>query len=248
MQHDEKALRRAAERIAGAERVSVLTGAGISAESGVPTFRGPDGLWRKYRAEELATPLAFARDPKLSWEWYDWRRQRLAGCLPNAGHKALVKLEQSVSDFTLVTQNVDGLHRRAGSLNVQELHGNIWRLRCTSCQHNGEDLRAPLPELPPRCDCGSLLRPDVVWFGEVLPQEPFTRSLQAMSRSQVLLVVGTSSLVYPAASLPLVAKQAGATVIEVNKEETPLSRLADVTLLGPSASLLPALVVRAGGA
>ncbi len=246
MQHDDKALREAAERIASAKRVSALTGAGISAESGVPTFRGPEGLWKKFRAEELATPEAFARDPKLSWEWYDWRRQKLAPCLPNAGHEALVGLEQSVEEFTLVTQNVDGLHRQAGSRNVEELHGNIWRLRCTSCQHCGEDLRAPLPELPPRCDCGSLLRPDVVWFGEVLPQEPLTRSVRAMSRSEVLLVVGTSALVYPAASLPLVAKQAGGFVIEVNKEETPLSPMADVTLVGQAAELLPAIISRFG--
>jgi NAD-dependent deacetylase len=222
--------------------VSVLTGAGISAESGVPTFRGPDGLWKTFRAEDLATPEAFARDPKLSWEWYDWRRQKLAPCLPNAGHEALVRLEQNVEEFTLVTQNVDGLHRRAGSRNVEELHGNIWRLRCTSCPHRSDDFRVPLPEIPPRCACGSLLRPDVVWFGEILPQEPFNRSVQAMSRTEMLLVVGTSALVYPAASLPLVAKQAGAFVVEINKEETPLSPLADVTMLGAAAELLPAIV------
>ena len=246
MQHDDTALREVSERIASAKRVSVLTGAGISAESGVPTFRGPDGLWKKFRAEELATPEAFARDPELSWEWYDWRRQKLAPCLPNAGHEALVGLEQSVEEFTLVTQNVDGLHRRAGSRNVEELHGNIWRLRCTSCPHCREDLRAPLPELPPRCECGSLLRPDIVWFGEVLPQEPLSRSVQAMSRSEMLLVVGTSALVYPAASLPLVAKQAGGFVIEVNKEKTPLSPMADVTLVGQAAELLPAIISRSG--
>jgi NAD-dependent deacetylase len=242
VQHDDKALRNVVERLARARRVSVLTGAGISAESGVPTFRGPEGLWKTFRAEDLATPEAFARDPKLSWEWYDWRRQKLAPCLPNAGHEALVRLEQRVEEFTLVTQNVDGLHRRAGSRNIEELHGNIWRLRCTSCAHRGDDFRAPLPELPPRCACGSVLRPDVVWFGEILPQEPFNRSVQAMSRTEVLLVVGTSALVYPAASLPLVAKQAGGFVVEINKEETPLSPLADVTMLGAAAELLPAIV------
>lgn len=241
MQHDDRAVQNAAERLACAKRVSVLTGAGISAESGVPTFRGPDGLWNEFRVEELATPEAFARDPKLSWEWYDWRRQKLAHCLPHAGHEALVRLEQSVEEFTLVTQNVDGLHRRAGSRNVEELHGNIWRVRCMSCRHCREDFRAPLPELPPRCDCGNVLRPDVVWFGEVLPQQPFTRSLRALSRSEVLLVVGTSALVYPAASLPLVTKQAGGFVIEVNKEKTPLSALVDVTLIGLASQLLPAL-------
>jgi len=244
VQHDDKTLRSAAERIAGAGRVSVLTGAGISAESGVPTFRGPDGMWKKFRVEELATPEAFARDPKLSWEWYDWRRQKLAPCRPNAGHEALVRWEERAEELTLVTQNVDGLHRKAGSRNVEELHGNIWRLRCTSCLHSREDLRAPLPELPPRCECGSVMRPDVVWFGEVLPQEPFQHAVEAMSHSEVLLVVGTSALVYPAASLPLVAKQAGGFVIEVNKERTPLSPLADVTLIGPAAEVLPALLDR----
>ncbi|MGH9460481.1 MAG: SIR2 family NAD-dependent protein deacylase [Vicinamibacteria bacterium] len=247
MQHDDKALRNVAERLARARRVSVLTGAGISAESGVPTFRGPDGLWKTFRAEDLATPEAFAKDPKLSWEWYDWRRQKLAPCLPNAGHEALVRLEQNVEEFTLVTQNVDGLHRRAGSRNVEELHGNIWRLRCTGCSHRGDDFRAPLPELPPRCACGSVLRPDVVWFGEILPPEPFDHSVQAMSRTEVLLVVGTSALVYPAASLPLVAKQAGGFVVEINKEETPLSPLVDVTLVGPASRLLPAIVGGSAG-
>ena len=246
MQHDEQALRESAKKLAEATRVGVLTGAGVSAESGVPTFRGPQGLWKKFRPEELATPEAFARDPKLSWEWYDWRRQKLAACKPNAGHEALVRLERSVAEFTLVTQNVDGLHRAAGSRNVQELHGNIWRLRCTSCSHKAEDFRAPLPELPPRCDCGGLLRPDVVWFGEMLPEGSLNSSVKAMSNAEMVLVVGTSGLVHPAASLPLVAKQAGASVIEVNMEETPLSSMADVTLLGPSAVRLPELLQAAG--
>ena len=246
MQHDEQAVRESAKKLAEATRVGVLTGAGVSAESGVPTFRGPQGLWRKFRPEELATPEAFARDPKLSWEWYDWRRQKLAACKPNAGHEALVRLERSVAEFTLVTQNVDGLHRAAGSRNVQELHGNIWRLRCTICSHTAEDFRVPLPELPPRCDCGGLLRPDVVWFGEMLPEGPSNSSLKAMSNAEMVLVVGTSGLVHPAASLPLVAKQAGASVIEVNMEETPLSSMADVTLLGPSAVRLPELLQAAG--
>ena len=246
MQHDEQGVRELARKLADAERVSVLTGAGVSAESGVPTFRGPQGLWKTHRPEELATPEAFARDPKMSWEWYDWRRQKLAACKPNAGHDALVRLEQSVNEFTLVTQNVDGLHRAAGSRNVQELHGNVWRLRCTSCSHNAEDFRVPLPEIPPRCACGSLLRPDVVWFGEMLPQGPLSRSVSAMSSSDAVLVVGTSALVHPAASLPVLAKQAGALVIEVNMEETPMSSMADVTLLGPSAVRLPELMKAAG--
>jgi NAD-dependent deacetylase len=246
VQHDERALTLAAEKVAGAGRISVLTGAGVSAESGVPTFRGPQGLWKKFRPEELATPEAFARDPELTWEWYDWRRQKLSACQPNPGHHALVAIENATEEFCLVTQNIDGLHRAAGSRHVLELHGNIWVLRCTSCEKAGEDFRVPLPELPPRCSCGSLLRPGVVWFGEMLPEETLRRSIEAMGQTEVLLVVGTSALVHPAASLPMVAKEANAFLVEVNTEETPLSPLADVTLLGPSATILPEMVRAAG--
>ncbi|MFQ5792264.1 MAG: NAD-dependent deacetylase [Acidobacteriota bacterium] len=235
-----------ARKLAEARRVSILTGAGVSAESGVPTFRGPEGLWRKFRPEELATPEAFARDPRLVWEWYDWRRQKVASCRPNRGHEALAGIEPAFEDFTLVTQNVDGLHRAAGSRRVCELHGNIWILRCTGCHRREEDRRTPLLELPPRCRCGSLLRPDVVWFGEALPAEPLSRSVEAMRRCQLLLVVGTSALVHPAGSLPVLAKQSGALVVEVNRERTPLSGLADATLLGPSATFLPELCRGAG--
>ncbi len=149
-----------------ARSVAVLTGAGVSAESGVPTFRGNNGLWRQYRAEDLATPGAFARDPKLVWEWYDWRRGLIAQAQPNAGHRALVELEKRVPSFTLITQNVDGLHELAGSRNVLEVHGSIWKVRCTSCERERMDRRTPLPEIPPKCECGALLRPGVVWFGE----------------------------------------------------------------------------------
>jgi NAD-dependent deacetylase len=234
-------------RLAQAKRVSALTGAGISAESGVPTFRGPDGLWKQYRPEQLATPEAFARDPQLVWEWYDWRRRKVASCQPNAGHQALARLEQRLEDFALITQNVDGLHRAAGSRKLYELHGDIWRLRCTGCRSSGEDRRAPLLQIPPRCDdCGGLLRPDVVWFGESLPADQLGGAVAAAARSEVMLVVGTSSLVYPAASLPLVAKRAGALVVEINPENTPLSPVADLTILGRAAEVLPE-VCRAAG-
>ena len=152
-----------------ARSVAVLTGAGVSAESGVPTFRGPNGLWKQHRPEDLATPGAFARDPKLVWEWYDWRRARITETQPNPGHYALAEMEKRIPRFTLITQNVDGLHEQAGSRNVLRLHGSIWIVRCTSCEAEREDRRTPLPQIPPMCECGGMLRPGVVWFGEPLP-------------------------------------------------------------------------------
>lgn len=217
-----------------------LTGAGISAESGVPTFRGEEGLWRTYRPQDLATPQAFQRDPKLVWEWYDWRRQRIAPCEPNAGHRTLAEMEAALSDFTLVTQNVDGLHQSAGSQRVLELHGNIWRLRCTDCDWIAEDHRVPLPQIPPRCPaCDGLLRPDVVWFGESLPQDVLTAAWEAAARCRWMLVVGTSAVVYPAAALPEIACRNGAYLIEGNVSPTPLTPLADAVLHGPAGETLP---------
>jgi NAD-dependent deacetylase len=232
----------AARRLRDARRIVVLTGAGISAESGVPTFRGPGGLWRSFRPEDLATPEAFARDPQLVWEWYAWRREIIAPLLPNAAHRSLVTLEDRTPEFLLATQNVDGLHAAAGSRRTVELHGTIWQLRCTSCAYSREDRRVPLVEVPPRCACGGLLRPGVVWFGEALPEEAVTTSFEAARAADAVLVVGTSSLVYPAAALPQVARAGGAFVIEVNPEPTPLTPLADVSLRGPAAALVPALV------
>jgi NAD-dependent protein deacetylase/lipoamidase len=232
----------AAGRLRSARRVLVLTGAGVSAESGVPTFRGPGGLWRQYRPEDLATPEAFARDPRLVWEWYASRREVLAPLRPNAAHRAIAALEARTPEFLLATQNVDGLHAVAGSERMVELHGTIWRLRCTACARASEDRRVPLPEVPPRCGCGALLRPDVVWFGESLPEEAVARAREAAEEADVVLVVGTSSLVYPAAALPRIARAAGAFVIEVNPEDTPLSAAADVALRGTAAALVPALV------
>jgi len=228
--------------LAGAERVAVLTGAGISQESGVPVFRAAGGLWRSYRPEQLATPEAFARDPKLVWEWYDWRRSVVAGTEPNAGHHALAELERRTGDFALITQNVDGLHDRAGSRRILELHGDLWAVRCVGCGSERTDHTVPLPELPPRCECGGLLRPGVVWFGETLPGETLRDAVAAARASEVFLVVGTSAVVQPAASLPLLAREAGARVIEVNAEETSLSPLVDLSLRGPAGRLLPQLV------
>ena len=225
-----------------ASSVVVLTGAGISAESGVPTFRGQGGLWKQFRAEDLATPEAFARDPRLVWEWYDSRRAALAQVAPNAGHRALAELEARKPRFTLVTQNVDGLHDRAGSRNVLKLHGDIWTLRCLRCGRERRDERTPLPELPPSCECGGMLRPGVVWFGEPLPVEAWERAQKATREAEVLLVVGTSATVYPAAGLIPLATSAGARVIECNVEETPFSSGLDRSLRGRAGELLPQLI------
>jgi NAD-dependent deacetylase len=230
------------EWIEAADAVAVLTGAGISAESGVPTFRGSNGLWREYKAEDLATPEAFAGDPKLVWEWYNWRRELIAKARPNAGHKALVELEVRKRGFTLITQNVDGLHDMAGSGKILKLHGDIWRMRCTQCGSNWPDRRAPLPILPPHCACGGLARPGVVWFGEPLPDGMMMEAEHAVQSAQVLLVVGTSAVVYPAAGLIPLAKQQGVKVIEINMEQTPYSEMVDCALRGPAGEILPALL------
>ena len=225
-----------------ASRVAALTGAGISAESGIPTFRGAGGLWRQYRPEDLATPEASARDPRLVWEWYDWRRCLIAKAQPNPGHAALAELEKRKPSFTLITQNVDGLHDRAGSRNVLKLHGDIWWVRCTACGREHKDERAPQPELPPRCRCGGLLRPGVVWFGEPLPTRVWSEAEQATRSAELFLVIGTSAVVYPAAGLVWLAKSSGAKVIEINPEETGLSSEVDCSLRGRSGELLPQLI------
>lgn len=226
-----------------AASVAVLTGAGVSAESGVPTFRGAGGLWGRFRAEDLATPEAFERDPKLVWEWYEWRRRNLAAIRPNAGHFALAKLERSRPAVALITQNVDGLHALAGSRNLICVHGDIWLVRCTLCGRELEDRRLQLPELPPRCmECGGLMRPGVVWFGESLPREAWRRAEAAARACEVFLVAGTSAQVYPAAGLIELAAGSGARVIEVNLEETPFSETVDFSLRGKCGEILPQLV------
>ncbi len=238
----EAQIQRVKEALARAQRLAILTGAGISAESGVPTLRGAEGLWRQYRATDLATPEAFARDPKLVWEFYNWRRQLLAGLKPNPAHLALVALEHRVPAFTLITQNIDGLHQAAGSGNVIELHGSIWWVRCPGCGRVAEDRRVPLPDLPLCPACGGLLRPHVVWFGEMLEAAVLEEAYRALASCQVLLVVGTSGVVQPAASLGSFAKHRGAFVAEANLEPTPYTGGYDASLRGKAGEILPLLV------
>jgi NAD-dependent deacetylase len=221
-------------------RVVALTGAGVSTESGVPTFRGPGGLWRDYRPEDLASPEAFARDPVRVWEWYAWRRECIARATPNPAHRALAAMEEALPDFLLITQNVDGLHSQAGSRRVIELHGSLWRMRCVREGRVWEDRRVPLPELPPRCPaCGALARPDVVWFGEPLPEAAWTQAFRAAAEAEIFLIIGTSGLVEPAASLPRWAHAHGARLIEFNIEDTVLTPLADEVWRGPVGETLP---------
>jgi NAD-dependent deacetylase len=235
-------LSQAREWLAQANSVAVLTGAGISAESGVPTFRGAGGLWKDYKPEDLATPEAFARDSRLVWEWYDSRRQGIAKAQPNAAHRALVEIEKRKPRFTLITQNVDGLHDLAGSGKILKLHGDIWRMLCTQCGANFPNRRVPLPKLPPHCACGGMARPGVVWFGEPLPEGMMKEAEHAVAAAQVFLVIGTSAVVYPAAGLIPFAKQAGARVIEINLEETAYSATLDCALQGLAGELLPQLL------
>jgi NAD-dependent deacetylase len=225
-----------------ADAIAVLTGAGISAESGIPTFRGAGGLWKSHRAEELATPEAFVRDPELVWEFYNYRRRLIAEATPNPAHVALVKLESRVRDFGLITQNVDGLHARAGSKRVWEIHGSIWRVRCTRCGAEFDKSGEWLPERPSCERCGGLLRPGVVWFGEGLPPEVWKEAVEVVRRCDVLLVIGTSSLVQPAASLAGLARREGAEVIEINLESTVASEEASLGIYGRAAAILPNLV------
>ncbi len=230
------------EALRAARHITALTGSGISAESGVPTFRdAQDGLWAKYRPEELATPQAFQRNPKLVWDWYAWRRRLVAQAVPNPGHLALVELERYVPRLTLITQNVDGLHQRAGSQAVIELHGNINRAKCF---REGVVVQAweDTGQSPPACPhCGGSLRPDVIWFGEALPLEALQAAAEAAGTCQIFFSIGTSGLVEPAASLAYAALRRGALVVEINPAATPLSGHA-IPLRGPAGQVLPALV------
>ncbi len=279
-QPPEQSIKRLAELLAGARRPAALTGAGISAESGIPTFRsGDSGFWGRFSPQELATPQAFAADPLLVWCWYAWRRAQLAEVQPNAGHKALAELEHRPAGFTVITQNVDGLHQAAGSRNVIEVHGSITAVRCSAectprryrlheretdptaatafgtdrevahlVAERGDEAFALIREghaipggVPPLCpSCGAYLRPDVVWFGEELPIEAINRSYELAERADVFLAVGTSAVVYPAAGLPELAGTAGAVVVEINPEHTPLSDRSDLSIRSGAGAALGA--------
>ena len=238
----EETIRRLREEVGRAGRVAVLTGAGISAESGVPTFRGAEGLWRNHRATDLATPRAFAADPELVWAFYNWRRDLIGRVTFNAAHAALVAMEDRVPEFTLITQNVDGLHLLAGSRNLLEIHGNLWKVRCTRCGRVRLDRSPDMGTLPKCDDCGGLLRPHVVWFGESLDPDLLGRAVEAVRSCRLMLVIGTSAVVQPAASLALEAKAAGARVAEINLEPTGQSASMDYVLQGKAGAIVPRLV------
>ena len=237
-------IERAAEWLRGATRVVATTGAGVSKESGIPTFRdAPNALWENYRPEDLATRSGFQRDPARVWRWYAQRRAMIAGAHPHEGHVALARMETRFEDFLLLTQNIDDLHRLAGSTKLIELHGNIFRYKCFDRDHPAAPPEET-PEVPPRCACGSYLRPDVVWFGEPLDAGHLRRAYAALDACDVLLVVGTSGLVYPAAGFAEIARAAGARVVEINPEPTPVTPLADVFVRAGAREALPALLRR----
>ncbi len=235
------------EALNRAKSVVVLTGAGVSAESGIPTFRDAmKGLWAKFDPMELATPEAFERNPENVSRWYDDRRADCASCKPNPGHYALATMESSLhkrgSEFTLLTQNVDGLHQKAGSRRVVELHGSIWVWRCTKCGASREERKTPFKNYPPRCECGGIRRPDVVWFGEQLPMAALEASERALRRCDIFFSIGTSAQVQPVASFIHVVKQHGARTVEINLEPTPISGIVDWSVPGNSGRVLPRLV------
>lgn len=222
--------------------IVAFTGAGVSAESGVPTFRGADGIWAKLRPEELASMDGFMKNPPLVWEWYAHRKKIISMIQPNAGHYALVDMEKLTPNFAVITQNIDNLHRRAGSKTVHELHGNIERNYCMKCGKTFGNEFVLAVAGPPRCDaCGGMVRPDVVWFGEMLPEDEWESSVKATEGADLFLSVGTSAVVYPAASLPLIAKRSGAYLVEINPEPTPITADVDEFLQGLSGKILPLL-------
>jgi len=223
--------------------ITVLTGAGISQESGLRTFRdAQDGLWAQYKPEDMATREAFLRNPKLVWDWYKMRRERGHSVQPNPGHYALAEMQKRLPGFTLITQNVDGLHQKAGSTEVVELHGNIQRVKCFTCGQQAKEWEDQRVEVPLCATCGGFLRPDVVWFGEQLSQTMLNRAIQAARNCDAFFSIGTSGLVQPAASLAFSAKRQGATIIEINPEDTPLTPKADFSLKGKAGELLPQLI------
>ena len=229
-----------ADKLLDAKKIVFVTGAGISQESGIPTFRGKDGLWRKYDAMQLATIDAFYENPKLVWEWYEERRKNILAAKPNAGHHTIADLEK-FKQVRVLTQNIDGLHQRAGSSHVYELHGSIITIKCTVCDFK-EKITNDFSELPPICKCGKMLRPDVVWFGEALPQDVWSEAMMQANSCNVMFVVGTSLAVSPANMLPVYAKQNGAILVEVNPEETLMSKSMDLSIRSTSAKALPELL------
>jgi len=240
---------RAAAILSRAERVAVMTGAGVSAESGVPTFRGAGGLWEGRPVAQVATPEGFAADPVLVWRFYEERRRAMASVQPNPAHLVLARWQDRFAELTLITQNVDGLHAVAGSRRVLELHGTLWRVRCSGCGRERDERTVPLARVPPVCAaCGALERPAVVWFGEMLPEEVVAAAWQATEACDAFLVVGTSAVVYPAAGLVQVAASHGARVIEFNPEASALAHLAHVAVRGPAGVTLPAVAAILDGA
>ncbi|MGH1521551.1 MAG: SIR2 family NAD-dependent protein deacylase [Nitrosopumilus sp.] len=222
------------------KKIVVVTGAGISQESGVPTFRGKDGLWKNHDVMKLATIDAFYDDPKLVWEWYNERRRNVIGAVPNHGHKAIVDLEK-YAEVIVLTQNIDGLHQKAGSVKVLELHGSIVKIKCSVCSFKSE-IKTHFDQIPPVCKCENILRPDVVWFGEPLPQDVWQKAITYASECDLMIIAGTSLVVSPANSLPIYAKQNKATLLEINPEETELSSEMDIIIRNTSAITLPKLV------
>lgn len=231
------------KRLTADAHITVMTGAGVSAASGVPTFRGAEGLWKQFKPESLATADAFARDPKLVWEWYDWRRQKIAACEPNAAHHALATWSRRFPNFKLITQNVDGLHERAGTADTIRLHGSIWEVRCWDrCGQSPSrwrDETVPYAEIPPACPhCGGLIRPGVVWFGEALDPDVIDRASAAAAECDIFFTIGTSSVVYPAASFVDHARANGAFTVEINPDATPASGAVDLVVRGPAERIL----------
>ena len=229
-----------AQKLKGSRKIVFVTGAGISQESGIPTFRGKDGYWRKYDPMKLASIDAFYDDPKLVWEWYEDRRKNILSVKPNEGHFAISQMEE-FKDVVVLTQNIDGLHQRSGSTNVLELHGSIIRIKCTVCDFI-DNITENFESLPPKCKCGSMLRPDVVWFGEPLPQNIWQSAIKEASVCDVMVIVGTSLVVSPANTLPVYAKQNGAILIEVNPEKTVMSNDMDLSIQATSAEVLPKIL------
>ena len=230
-------------KLKSSKNIVAVCGAGISQESGVPTFRGKNGLWKKYRAEELANFDAFINNPELVWEWYNFRKRLILEIEPNAGHYALTEMENLFDNFFIITQNVDNLHRRAGNKNVIEIHGNIMKSKCIKCNKSYDNLPYDKnTKKIPECNCGEIIRPDVVWFGEMLPEDLVVRCYELIKDAHFLFVIGTSGYVYPVASFPMIAKEHGAYIVEINIERSDISEVMDEILLGPSGKILPEII------